>query len=365
MARMQLGFAGPEDAAGLAALLTESTQGFAMPAFALERQADIFRIMEARGTDWKIIVARDTESGGRLAAYASVAYRQVYENGRLRRVGHLLDVFFSPVYRGGMLLSRSYAFVKENALQGEAYAQTQVCIDNSVALKAFTSGRGGLPAYLPYGDHAFITLPIRDVPGMGRAGASAKTYEVRRANLSDIPAMQAFSSEWGPEKQFYPHYEFDRLGDAYYRGITIDGFFLAFRNGRLAGMTGTWDQQEFKSTRYLDPRPVERSADPSPTKASMSPGGDGEDSPLFLHSILMEHNNPAVFAALVDGIRAAYRESEFGFLALGLDVTDPLRYGVEHIPHRASVTHHFLVTFGRDPRPDLKSGVFYLESARC
>jgi hypothetical protein len=351
MARLQLGIAGPEDAPGLARLLTESTQGFAMPAFALERSADIFRIMDARGTDWKIIVARDTEQDGRLAAYASVAYRSVYENGSLRRVAHLLDVFFSPAYRGGMLLSRSYAYVKEHALKGDDYAQTQVCIDNSVALNAFTSGRGGLPAYLPYGEHAFITLPINDVPGMGRAGGAAKAYDVRRAATADVPAMEAFFAEWAPGKQFYPHYEFGKLTDPYYRGIAIGDFFLASKYGRLAGITGTWDQQDFKATRYL--------GSPSHRISAL------EDRPLFLHSILMEHNNPAVFAALADGIRLDMRGSEYGFLALGLDVKDPLRYGVEHIPHRASITHHFLVTFGKDPRPGLRPGVFYLDSARC
>jgi hypothetical protein len=72
-----------------------------------------------------------------------------------------------------------------------------------------------------------------------------------------------------------------------------------------------------------------------------------------------------VMAALVDGIRAAFDGSVYGFLALGLDALDPLRYGVEHIPQSVSVTKHFLVTHGEDPRPGLNQGLFYLDSARC
>lgn len=354
MARLQLGMAGPEDAPELSRLLTESTHNSAMPPFELDRPDDIFRIMEVRGVDWKVIVTRDTERGGRLAAYASVAYRPCYVNGVLRRVPHMLDTFFSPEYRNGMLLGRAFKYVREHALDGEHFAQSQVCIENKVALGAFTSGKAGLPAFLPYGEHAFMTLPLGDVSGMGRAGAAARRVEVRRARASDIPDMEAFFRQWAPEKQFYPDYSFDKLGTGYYRGLSIGDFFLGFRNGRLAGLIGTWDQQEFKSTHYL--------ADESRKDAATW----GErDRPLFLHAVVTEENDPAVMAALADGVRAAYADSVYGFLALGLDAQDPLRYGLEHLPQSISVTKHFIVTYGEDPRPGLKEGLFYLDSARC
>lgn len=351
MARLQLGIAGPEDASELSRLLTESTHGAAMPPFALDRADDIYRIMDVRGEDWKVIVTRDTESDGRLAAYASVAYRQCYVNGSLRRVPHMLDTFFSPQYRNGMLLGRAFKYVKEQALEGENFAQSQVCINNKVALGAFTSRKAGLPAFLPYGEHAFITMPIGDVSGMGRAGAAARRVEVRCAEESDIPGMEAFFRQWAPDKQFYPSYSFDKLGSGYYRSISIGDFFLGFRNGRLAGLIGTWDQQEFKSTHYL----------------TAEPGLDAgtRDQPLFLHTVLTERNDPAVLAALVDGIRATFDDSVYGFLALGLDALDPLRYGLEHIPQSVSLTKHFLVAYGEDPRPGLIAGLFYLDSARC
>ena len=102
MARLQVEFAVPADAPELSRLLTESTRGFAMPAFALDRPSDVFRIMEVRGSEWKVIVARDTERGGRLAAYASVAYRPCYVNGEARRVGHLLDDLAERVADGAV-----------------------------------------------------------------------------------------------------------------------------------------------------------------------------------------------------------------------------------------------------------------------
>lgn len=354
MARIQLDLVAPGDAPELSRLLTESTRGFAMPAFALERPGDIFRIMDVRGPEWKIVVARDPERGGRLAAYASVAYRPVYVNGAPRRVAHLLDVYFSPEYRRGMLLGRSFAFVRDHALKGEEYAQTQVCVDNGIALGAFTSGKAGLPAYLPYGEHAFLTLPVEDVPGMGRAGARARTFEVRRAVPADLPGLRDFFSEWAPSKQFYPLYAFDALGAAHDPGLAPEDYFLAFRQGRLAGVAGTWDQQAFKATHYLPPEGTPGTHLPPEA-----------DRPLFLHAMLTEHNDPAVFAALVDHIRATVRGTGYGLLALGLDARDTLRLGVEHIPHRLSLTRHFLVTYGADPRPGLRPGTFYLESARC
>jgi hypothetical protein len=349
MARLQHGFATPGDADEISRLFTDSTRGSAMPPFALDRPSDIFRIMDARGTEWKLVVVRDTERDGRLAAYGSIAYRPCYVNGRARALPQLPEIFLSPEYRNGMLLARSYAFMKAQAL-GLDFAQSQVCLGNNVALNAFTSGRGGMPAYLPYGRHAFITLPLGNVAGMGRAGAAARSLEVRRAKPEDIPALRAFCAEWGPAKQFYPVYDFGELGTAYYRDLSIGDFFLAFRHDRIAGVTGVWDQSGFKSTHAL----------------LQTDGKEArEGRPLFLHAMLMEENDPAVMAALIDGIRAAYADSAYDFLSLGLDAQDPLRYGIEHVPQRVSLTHHFLVTFGEDPRPGLRPGPFYLESARC
>jgi hypothetical protein len=349
MARLHIDFARPEEVPEVARLFSDSTRGADLPPFALDRPEDLFRILEVRGPASRIIVGRDAERDGRLAGYGVVAYRPCYVNGGLRTVPQLLEVFISPEYRKGMHLSRGFAFFKSHVLGGDDFAQTQVCISNNVALDAFTSGRGRLPAYLPYGRHAFITLPLGEVPGMGRAGAAARRVEVRRARSEDIPSMDAFFKEWGPGKQFFPSYEFGALGTGYYLDLDIGDFFLGFRNGRLAGVTGVWDQRGFKSTHFVEGG-----------EANVEAGGKA----LFLHAMLMEENDPAVMAALIDGIRAAYAESPFGFLTLGLDVEDPLRYGLEHVPQRVSLTHHFLVTFGKDPRPGLRPGPFYLESAR-
>ncbi|HLP42500.1 MAG TPA: hypothetical protein VK465_13410, partial [Fibrobacteria bacterium] len=324
--------------------------GADLPPFALDRPEDFFRILEVRGPGSKVVVGRDTERDGRLAAYGVVAYRPCYVNGALRAVPQFLEVFISPEYRNAGLFSRGCAFYQEHVLRGDDFAQSQVCVTNQLALKVFTSGRGGGPAFLPYGRHALITLPLGDVPGMGRAGAAARRVESRRAQPEDIPALDAFFKEWGPTKQFFPAYEFGALGTGYYLDLAIDDFFLGFRNGRLAGVVGVWDQGRFKSTHTLDG-----------AEGNAIRGG----KPLFLHAMLMEENDPAVMAALVDCIRAAYAESPFGFLTLGLDAEDPLRYGLEHLPQGVVLTHHLLVTFGKDPRPGMRPGPFYLESARC
>jgi hypothetical protein len=350
MARLRLDLAGPGDAPEIGRLFTGFTGGSQAPPFALDRPEDFFRIMGVRGTEWKVVVARDTERDGRLAGYATVAYRRCYVNGEARALAHVLEGFISPEYRNGLLLGRSFAFIKTHALGSDDLAHAQVSVGNHVALEAFTSGRGGSPAFLPYGQHESITLPVRDVPGMGRAGAAARRVEVRRARPGDLPLLRAFFAEWGPSKQLYPVYDFDALGEGYYLGLSLGDFFLGFRHGRLAGVTGVWDQRAFKATHFFD------------EKGRSVPH---RDMPLFLHAMLMEENDPAVMAALVDGIRAAYTDSPFRLLALGLDTEDPLRYGIEHLPQSVSWNHHFLVTYGKDPRPALRPGPFYVESARC
>ena len=174
--------------------------------------------------------------------------------------------------------------------------------------------------------------------------------------------LQGFFDEHGPEKQFYPRYEFSRLGHGYYMGLSIGDFLLAFRNGRLAGVAGVWDQGSFKSYRLLD-APATRA--PGGEDGVPAPRNAGSISPFFVHSILVEGNEPAVFADLLSWIMREYADSGRERIALGLDAKDPLLSALEGFTFKRFLSDHFLVTFGKDPRPALKPGVFYLEAARC
>lgn len=347
MSRVRIGRFEAGDLVSLAKLYFSATiEGSLMPFF-LERKADILRIQDVRGTENDIAVARIEGSDG-LAAYATHAHRQAYVAGRPRRVGNYLEMFIHPAYRRGMLMGRLFHYLRDVVVQPGEISQVQVALSNQRALDAFASLRAGLPGFYPYGKQAFVIIP-RDSADARKASDT----EVRRATSPDIPAMQAFHDEWAPTKNFYPRYDFSSLGEPYYRGLSIGDYFLALRNGRIVGMTGIWDQIGFKAIHYLDLGNTEETV--------TIPG----ERFLFLHSLLTESNSPVIFAALMNTIRFEYGNSEYLHLSVGLDATDPLRAGLDHLNPKTSFTHHFLLSYEQDPRPFLKPGPFYLEAARC
>lgn len=347
MSRVRVGRFEAGDLVPLAKLYFSATiEGSLMPFF-LERKADILRIQEVRGPENGIVVARP-EGSDRLAAYATHAHHMAYIAGRPCRVGNYPEMFIHPAYRRGMLMGRLFHYLRDEIVQPGEISQVQVAMSNQRALDAFTSHRGGLPGFYPYGRQAFIIIP-RDPTDVRRAS----DIEVRRATSSDIPSMQAFHDEWAPTKHFYPRYEFSRLGEPYYRGLSIGDYFLALRSGRIMGMAGVWDQIGFKAIHYLDLRNTEETV--------TFPG----ERFLFLHSLLTESNSPGILATLMNTIRYEYGNSEYLHLSVGLDASDPLRAGLDHLNPKTSFTHHFLLSYEKDPRPGLEPGPFYLEAARC
>lgn len=358
MAKVIIEPALPTDAVGLADLVREGTAETGTGCISLDRSSDVLLAANILGTEGGGIFSFRDELTSEVVGEATLAFRNVYVDGVIRRLPHLVTVYIRPAYRNGFLLARSHRYIKDHLFSGDEFGQVQVVKGNHTARKVLTSGKGGFPAYLPYGEYAYIRILFT-----GQAPKAKTGLEIRRATASDIPAIQAFFDEWAPTKQFYPRYDFSQLGKSYYMGLAMEDFILAFRHGRLVGLTGVWDQGAFKSYQLQEP---------SKTPPSIAPHPSAEDAgqtksikPFFIHSIVIRENDPAVFSALVGWIHREYARSGYARIALGLDAKDPLLAGLEGFPFQKFLSDHFLVTFGKDPRPGLKPWLFYLEAARC
>lgn len=358
MAKVIIEPAKPTDAVGLADLVREGTAETGTGCISLDRSSDVLLAADILGSEGGGIFSFRNAETSEVVGEATLAFRNVYVDGEIRRLPHLVTVYITPAYRNGFLLARSHRYIKDNLFSGDEFGQVQVVKGNHTARRVLTSGKGGFPSYLPYGEYAYIRIFFT-----GQGPKAGPGLEIRKAVSGDIPTLQAFYDEWAPTKQFYPRYDFSQLSKSYYMGLAIDDFILAFRNGRLVGMSGVWDQGAFKSYQLKAPPKT-------PLQSESGMTGDTARKtmsikPFFIHSIVVRENDPSIFSALVGWIHREYANSGFERIALGLDAKDPLLSGLEGFPFQKYLSDHFLVTFGKDPRPGLKPGLFYLEAARC
>ena len=198
-------------------------------------------------------------------------------------------------------------------------------------------------------------------------------YSVRRAEPDDVGAMQAFFNREAPKKQFYPHYDFVRVGtdDPYYRDIKLEDYFLAFDGDELVGITGAWDQKGFKQTRFVGYHWIIRALRPFYNAGAKVVGGfylpqaGHTVSYVTLHTILTKDNDPDIFSALLRTVYRTFRGQRDKTLIFGLMQDDPLKEALKGYRKQTLPGRHFLITHGQDPRAGLDpSRVMYLECAR-
>ncbi len=301
----------------------------------------------------------------KLAAVFSIGKRQVYINGAKHWVRYGNDLRIHSEYQGGRTLYR--LFKKYRELMQSDWMQTVILEDNNASISTVSSGRLILPAYYKYGK---IVTHIIDIK-KNITPLSGNT--IRRANSEDVVMIQAFFNEHAPTKQFYPHYNFSKIGtrDPYYKDIKIENIFLSFKEGMLQGMCGIWDQKKFKQTRFMGYAGAMKVLRHINNLAKKILGGiylpkPGEKANyVLLHSLLCESNDGHVFLGLLAAIQQAYSDSQYDAISLGLDERDPLNYFCGDLKGIRLKSNHYLASYESDPTKGLDASLlFYPEIAR-
>ncbi|MCB1308437.1 MAG: hypothetical protein KDK30_09670 [Leptospiraceae bacterium] len=342
---------------------------------ALEREPDFFLCAGVQTEQPEVYAGHDSLAAQsnertRIAAVFSTGGRHVFVNGKKRFVRYFSDLRILPEYRNGTLLARGFHWIHANVMRGTEFAQTIIVADNRKAIEYLGSGRAGLPFYHPAGAYITHAVSLQSRPPRKR-NKNLPALHIRRAQSNDMAAMQKLLDREGPRKQFYPCYEFQKLDKDYYHGLKISDFWLALHGEQLVGIAGVWDQRAFKQTRIVSYAPLIATLRPLLNLLRRFMGGirlPPANSVLqyfFLHTILIQDNNPDIFRALLHAVYRAHRNSEFEYFLCGLDALDPLNAALEGFVRRKFHGRHFLVSFDREhPREHLRPGPYYLEAAR-
>ena len=353
-----------EDAPGLSELLADTPQEGSIQ-LNFEREPNYFRATDVGTTTRDLWVMEDTEKNIIAGAF-SMGYRDVFANGSRTSMRYGSDLRIHRDYQGGRTLLRFFKALKD--IIKDDYYQTVILEENEASLKTVGGNRIKVqPKYYPFRRHRTNMIELR------RREKHRISRTVRRAEHADIPAMQAFFDANAPQKQFYPCYDFSLIGsdDTYYRDISLTDFLLAFDGDELVGMTGLWDQKQFKQTRIAGyakgiqyVRPIYNLYTKIFGGLSLPPAGS-LTSYIYLHCNVFKDNRSDIFADLLAFARTELKDTQYDALVVGFDAEDPLHKVTDKYKKVELFSLHFISGYGENPSSQFNpEGLMYLETAR-
>ncbi len=356
-----------KDSDDLNSLMRDASQQSELWDVIVERQPNFFYGMGVVTSEPDVWLGR-VEGTGQPAGCMSVGSRKVYVNGECQTLRYCSDMRVHTDFRGGELLEQLFMVGGSQAKEGE-WAQTHIIAENKRSLRALASGRENQPMYYSFGDYAMNLIIYF---GINKPPIESK-YTIRRAQTPDLDAMQKFFNEEAPKRQFYPHYDFDKIGtdDPYYRDIKLEDYYLAFDKDELVGITGLWNQTGFKQSRFTNYKLNVRIMRPIYNiyaklfNAFKFPADSEAIQTTMLHTVLTQNNNVDIFKVLLREIFRSCKHRKYKALALGLVPEDPLNEAVYEYRRMIYPGKHFAIAPYGDPRPSLDtSRIYYLEFSR-
>ena len=332
----------PDDSPALLKLLAATAQQGSIR-LTFERAPDYFHAA-AVSTEKPEIWVMDKAGEGIIGTF-SIGQRRVFINGQPQQVRYGSDLRIHPDHQGGRTLFRLFGCYREQ-MQND-WMQTVILEENQASLSTVGSGRNILPHYIPAGHFTTRLISLR------RKEKRPPCSAVKRATSADLADMQAFFLQQAGQKQFYPVYDFSRIGteDPYYRHLALRDFFILREQGAITGIAALWDQKGFKQTRvsgYSRSLGVLRPFYNSITLLTGHlplPPVNSVNSYLALHCVLVKDNQPQRFSRLLRSIRHALNGSDVQAIACGFDRRDPLLKVAQQYPGYALHSRHFIATY--------------------
>jgi len=308
-----------------------------------------------------------------LAAAFSIGRREVYVEGVLTKMQYLSDLRIHPKYRGGTV-----GYVALNEIFGscklDTFSQTAVLSDNVAMLKGIEKlnrfcKKRDLAYYNYIGKIVTCILPLARKTKPLKPN---KQFEIRWANETDIQTMQAFVNAEAPRRSFYPHYEFNQLNKhPYYDGLSIGDYLLVLKQGEIIGITGIWDQDEIWRTKVVTYDKKLQLARSFLNFYNRFKGGmhlpvaGSKLRNLYLHTILIKDNNPAIFESVLKHLNNKINKHQYDQIVLGLSEYDPLKKTLNAFKNkRILYGNYYLVTKDSEIVNHYKGKNFYMELAR-
>lgn len=268
-----------------------------------------------------VIVARDMSTRA-LVSTGTRAVRRAFIDGVESPLGYLSGLRLRDDARGSGLLARGYRYLKQlHDAGGVPYYVTTILDGNEEARRILTSGRAGLPSYVPYGKLRTYMLPLYGFRKRFRSGAVSRGATPERL-LRAIACLNRYNAEL----QFAPVYRIEDFDgtSGMLRGLSADDLYLRLQGPEVAGTMAVWRQNGFKQSVVVGYSRCLAAARPVLTlaaKLGLAPRlpRPGHSLPcLYAALIGCRRSDAAVFQELLDAVLADWTNTGYAYLLLGL-----------------------------------------------
>lgn len=347
--------AGPRDERAVARVLREGVFDGAIRV-AFHGEPDALAAAAVYGPVHQTVIA---ERDGAVAAIACRAERDVFVNGRIRRMGYLSQLRVAGGRGAGRdLLEGGFEFCRALHDRGSAFAYLMAIVeDNEPARRLLTSARlGGAPDIVPL--EPFVTFAIPT-----RLRSPQPGGELRRGRPDLLPAIADCLQRFGARHQLAPVWTADDLASRERTpGLAAEDFFVLRRGGLVAACVALWDQRPFRQTvvhgysrRLARMRPLVNLAARAGWTPRLPPAGTALAFAYLSHAAF--DDDPRDLLPLIDAARTAAGRAGLEFLVLGAAERHPLAAAVAaRFRHRRYVSRLYLARWPGDETPAALDG---------
>jgi hypothetical protein len=319
----------------------------------LQREPDYFAAVATGNLETQVIVGREAASGC-VVSTATRGIRRAYVDGSERLVGYLSSLRVQETARHTTLLARGYRYLKALHQDGRVpYYVTTILKGNDEARALLTSGRAGLPTYLPMGTMHTYLLPLYERGRHGGAGP------VTRASKESVRAALACVNGFHANLQFAPAYRAGDLDSAspVLHGLAHDDVYIYRCGAEVAGTLALWDQNAFKQSVVAGYSPGLTALRPMlavAAKFGWAPQlpAPGHSLPCLFAALMSSRDDDAqVFQDLLHTAMAERSNTGYAYLLVGLCDRHPFCRVVEKLSVMTIASEIYLV-YWDDCRPE-------------
>ncbi len=206
---------------------------------AFGREPNFFIAERSGSVDTQTMIIEDIHSH-KIIGCGSRSERLLYVDGVVKRCGYLHGLRKRPGVSNGKLLIMAYKyFHKLHKSSNVSYYFTTILSDNSRAQKILTSGRFGLPNYVPCTELITCLIPILHKRSKHKEQKFVQTMQQKK--LSDVVEQ---INNYNSQYLFAPHYTTDDFNsNAMLPNFHNKNMYLYVNNGNIYGTAGIWDQK--------------------------------------------------------------------------------------------------------------------------
>ena len=301
----------------------------------------------------------------------SVGKRRVFYQNKVHYMRYFSDLRIHPNVQGTRLLYQITRYITDHNLLEDSFAQTIVFADNTLMLKLIDSlnqraGKLSIFKYYPAGNYNSYMVKFSRFKVQNHGDVP-----IRKANEKDIESMNEFIKTNGSTKNFFPFYDFSHLDTPYYKGLTIDKFYLATTNEEIIGIAGVWDQKAIKQTKihgysklYSSVRPLVNLSGFITGGLKLPPAGTTLNY-LAIHAVIVKDNDPIILKKLLQTVSNDFAKSGYDYFLMGFDAKDQLNNVLSIFRYKRMIKgKHFLVSNKEITEAETLSALYYLETAR-